>query len=105
MDKLYQSNIVGPIKRAEILVAPEMELIVIIEIRKRRDTILPISQKKFGTIWRPRSENIILNHQRRSGEVNRAMEVSMTVKDPQMIIKISKKIKIWVLQLKRKNQK
>ena len=53
MDKLDQSNIVGPIKRAGMVVAPEMEITTIPEMRNRGNIMLPISQNNFGTRWRP----------------------------------------------------
>ena len=54
MDKLDQSNIIGPIKHAGMVVSPEMEIIAILEIRKIRNIILPIPQNKFGKRWRLR---------------------------------------------------
>ena len=49
----------------------------------------------------PEAIKIILKHQRRAYQKKIAMEVSMVVKDPQMISKTSKIIKIWVYNSRR----
>ena len=54
MDKLYRINIVGTIKRTGMVVATEMEIISVMEMRNRRNIMLPISLKDFGTRWRLR---------------------------------------------------
>ena len=43
MYKLDQRNIDGPIKRAVMVVDPEIEIITILEMIKRRNIVLPIS--------------------------------------------------------------